>query len=392
MLSLLAGMILLSEHCAVGSDPQQYGDLIGQFQKALHAYEINQQTEEYARLLNATRQPAVILRLMALVDDERAADPGVVDALVWVSKMAPTLGSKEPLLNSAADRARAMLVEKHIEDERIGLALSGIMYLDSGSQAAETLFRAALEKSPHRQVRGRACYWLAMYLKNRAENVCELRLPPEDRLLEQSLEKRWGSDALVRLRAADPEKSREEAEALFERAIRDYGDVLEFGMKNGDNPLRGRAISELHELRDLGIGRTAPQIVGDDHAGNPLMLRHYRGRVVVLSFFADWCGHCVKMYPLERELIARLDPRRFAILGVNVDPDLKTLRSLVSERVVTWPCWWDGADRAICKAWNVSGLPVTYVIDAAGVIRYKNVRGRALSAAVESLLAAQPVP
>jgi peroxiredoxin len=379
-------MIPLSDSSASGSGFDEYWHLVGLFRDALHAYEANEQVPEYRRLWDATRQPATILRLMQLVDDERAADPHVVDALVWVSKMAPTWGSKEPLLSTEGDRARRILVRHHIEARSIGLAMSGIMYNDSGSEAAETFFRAALEKSPHREVCGRACYWLARYLKQQADDVCEMWLPSDDHFLEQWVEKRWGKNAVETLRARDPARLRTEAEALFERAIEEFADISEFGMKKDYDPLGRQAAKELHELRDLGVGRSAPEIAGHDTAGEPLSLHDSRGKLNLLTFFANWCRFCEAMYPQDRSLVERLDANHFAILGVNVDPDVKTVRKLTSEGMVTWRCWWDGDGRAICKEWNVSAFPTIYVIDASGVIRYRNVRGSALSTAIDNLV------
>ena len=321
----------------------------------MHAYEANEQVPEYKRLSDATRQPATILRLMELVDDERATDPQVIDALVWVSKMAPTWGSKEPLLSTEGDRARRILVRHHIEARSIGVAMSGFMYHDSGSEAAETFFRAAFEKSPHREVRGRACYWLARYLKQQADDVCELRLPSDDLFMERWVEKRWGKDALEILRARDPARLRTEAEALFERAIAEFADVPEYGMNKDDDPLGRQAAKELHELRDLAVGRIAPEIAGHDTAGEPFRLHDYRGKVALLSFFANWCGYCEAMYPQERGLVKALDANRFAILGVNVNPDVETVRKLTSEGVVTWRCWWDGTGRRSARSGTSQG-------------------------------------
>jgi hypothetical protein len=92
------------------------------------------------------------------------------------------------------------------------------------------------------------------------------------------------------------------------------------------------------------------------------------------------------MYPHERELIQRLKGEPFVILSVNTDPDRETLRQSINEGTIVWRCWWDGPGRPICKEWNVSGFPTIYVIDSEGVIRYKNVRGRALDEAVDTLL------
>jgi hypothetical protein len=76
----------------------------------------------------------------------------------------------------------------------------------------------------------------------------------------------------------------------------------------------------------------------------------------------------------------------FVILSVNTDLDRETLTKAIRGGEITWRCWWDPPGRRICKEWNVSSFPTIYVIDRAGVIRYKNVRGKALDEAAESLL------
>jgi peroxiredoxin len=379
-------MMLLSSDDVSQSGLDEFRELVGQFRDALNVYEANEEGEAYARIMQEDRRPDKIARFMQLVDDERAGDPQIVDALVWVSKMTATWGSREPLMSTVGDWARRMLIRHHIEHERIGLALSGMMYLAAGSHAAEALFREALAKSPHREVQGRACYWLAMYLKDQAVWVYLLRPPADAPNLQLWIEKQWGKDAVERIKATDPGKLLEEAEGLFAQAIEQYADVATFGMKKDDNPLRVEAGKELHELRDLGIGRVAPEIVGEDAEGKPFKLSDYRGQVVLLTFSADWCGHCCAMYPQERGLLERHKDKPFVILSVNADADRETLAKLIEGGEITWRCWWDGPDRLIRREWNVSGLPVIYVLDAAGVIRHKYLRGRALDEAVDTLM------
>jgi hypothetical protein len=92
------------------------------------------------------------------------------------------------------------------------------------------------------------------------------------------------------------------------------------------------------------------------------------------------------MHPHERELIRRHSGKPFVILSVNTDRDRETLKKAIREGEITWRCWWDGPGRPLCEKWNVSGFPTIYVIDRAGVIRFKNVREKALDEAVGSLL------
>ena len=94
------------------------------------------------------------------------------------------------------------------------------------------------------------------------------------------------------------------------------------------------------------------------------------------------------MYPHERSLVKRLQDQPFALIGVNSDPDLKQLKQAMKKENITWRSFWDKTTRGpIATKWNVHAWPTVYVLDAKGVIRYKNVRGKKLDEAVDKLLA-----
>ena len=94
------------------------------------------------------------------------------------------------------------------------------------------------------------------------------------------------------------------------------------------------------------------------------------------------------MYPHERSLVKRLEGQPFALLGVNSDADRKALKSVIKQEQITWRSWWNGGSTngPISRLYRVSGWPTIYVIDAKGVIRYKNVRGPAMDKAIDTLL------
>jgi len=80
----------------------------------------------------------------------------------------------------------------------------------------------------------------------------------------------------------------------------------------------------------------------------------------------------------------------FAIVGVNSDRELDSIRETVKEKSISWRSFWNGEEGTrgpISTAWNVRGWPTTYLIDKNGVIRYKNLRGDALDEALEELMA-----
>ena len=95
------------------------------------------------------------------------------------------------------------------------------------------------------------------------------------------------------------------------------------------------------------------------------------------------------MYAHERSLVKRLENRPFALIGVNSDRDRDQLKKVLQDKNLTWRSFWNGGSTQgpISDAWKVRGWPTIYVLDAEGVIRYRNVRGSAMDQAVDALLA-----
>jgi len=98
------------------------------------------------------------------------------------------------------------------------------------------------------------------------------------------------------------------------------------------------------------------------------------------------------MYPHERSLVKKLSGKPFALLGVNSDKDLLALRETIIEEQITWRSWWDDGriDGPIQTAWQVLARPTVHLLDAKGVIRYKNLQTEGLDAAIDTLLAELP--
>src|SRR5205823_15107263 len=146
------------------------------------------------------------------------------------------------------DKALKLLAANHVDNPKIGQVCSGLVYADSPE--AEKLLRTVLERNPGpgHAAQGLACYGLASYLKNHAP--------------------RSGDKA---------EKLSKESESLFERAAEKYADVKVYGTRTVADLAKG----ELFEIRNLAIGKTAPDIEGEDIDGKKFKLSDYRGKVVV---------------------------------------------------------------------------------------------------------------
>jgi thiol-disulfide isomerase/thioredoxin len=173
------------------------------------------------------------------------------------------------------------------------------------------------------------------------------------------------------------------AEKQLEQVIKDYASI-----PSGNSTLGAAAQAKLYELRNLSIGRQAPEIEGTDFEGKKLKLSDFRGQVVVLDFWANWCGYCRQMYPQERKLVERLQGQPFALLGVNCDEDKAEVLREIKRQKLNWRSWWDGdsGGRRISKQWQVDSFPTLYILDHKGIIRHKNLRGPQLDQAVEKLL------
>ena len=92
------------------------------------------------------------------------------------------------------------------------------------------------------------------------------------------------------------------------------------------------------------------------------------------------------MYPHERSLVKRMQNKPFTLLGINSDPK-ERLNETITKEHMSWRSWSDGStDGPISTAWNVESWPTIFVLDAKGVIRYKDVRGEQLDHAVNTLL------
>ncbi|MSR63901.1 MAG: TlpA family protein disulfide reductase [Planctomycetes bacterium] len=94
------------------------------------------------------------------------------------------------------------------------------------------------------------------------------------------------------------------------------------------------------------------------------------------------------MLPHEKELVKLLDGKPFALLGINSDGDAATVKKILADQNITWRQAIDeDTSGALATKWNVSGWPTIFVIDAKGVIRYRDVRDQDMEDAVKKLLA-----
>lgn len=159
----------------------------------------------------------------------------------------------------------------------------------------------------------------------------------------------------------------DEIAGLLEQVITEYPDERYF-----DYSISKRAEQSLFTLRSLEVGCEVPAIVGKDSAGRELNLRDQTGNVVVVCFWAHWCGICMESLPRETAFVSSMKNRPFVWLGVNGDDDIGLLREAESSGSVNFKSWHDGREGAIATQWNIWGFPSLFVIDHEGIIRFKS--------------------
>ena len=170
---------------------------------------------------------------------------------------------------------------------------------------------------------------------------------------------------------------------IYTRLAEQYGNVNVHNQPAGEN-----ARNEIFKLRELAPGKPAPQIDAPDVDGRPMKLSDYRGKVVVLIFTMSMSND--GKYEIERSLVQKLKNRPFAVLSVSYDFEKEPLQTAIKEGLVTWPCWWESReDGPIHQSWRVNEIPSVFVIDAEGIIRARELEGRALDEAVERVIKEQ---
>ena len=145
----------------------------------------------------------------------------------------------------------------------------------------------------------------------------------------------------------------------------------------------------LHELAALGVGQPAPRFKARDLEGNLIKLSALRGKIVVLEFWATWCGPCYGEIPHLRRMHAEHEDNAFALVGVALDEDIENLQRTLGAEGINWPqiLQENKHDGRISKLYNIFGIPTAYLIDSHGRIAAKKLRAEELEERVRELLA-----
>jgi thiol-disulfide isomerase/thioredoxin len=247
------------------------------------------------------------------------------------------------------DRVVELLTEHHAANRQMWISSELV-----GGGAPETsalvprLLSKVLDQNPSRENRACACFSL-------------------------------GAMALARANGGE-ERAVAEAELYFERVTKEYSEL-----PLGSRTMGIKAKRALFELRNLRIGKAPPDFEGEDLNAAKVRLSDYRGKVVVLDFWATWCVPCREMIPHERELVARLKEKPFVLVSISVDDKKETLAKFLKREPMPWVHWWEGK-KTMADQWNITHYPTIHILDAKGILRFKDVTDKNLDKLIDKLI------
>ena len=137
------------------------------------------------------------------------------------------------------------------------------------------------------------------------------------------------------------------------------------------------------------VGDEAPDIVMNDPSGQTRKLSALRGKVVLLDFWASWCGPCRRENPAVVRAYEQYQSKGFEVFSVSLDKDLARWTNAIAQDQLKWPnhvCDLKGWGNEAARAYGVSSIPHAVLIDQEGTIVAPHLRGRALVAQLEQLL------
>jgi peroxiredoxin len=114
---------------------------------------------------------------------------------------------------------------------------------------------------------------------------------------------------------------------------------------------------------------TAPDFALKSNQGETLRLSDHRGEVILLNFWASWCGPCRQEMPLLNAINDRYSKLGFSVIGVNVDKDSALADKLLKDIPIAFPVLYDNLSM-VSSTYDVSAMPTTVLIDRDGNMRY----------------------
>lgn len=191
--------------------------------------------------------------------------------------------------------------------------------------------------------------------------------------------------AVNRLDSEDEEAKKELAEKR-EKYFTSFGELF---AKSTDQELSqyGKKLAKKTEAEESDLVGKPLELAGTTFEGSEFDWKAYRGKVVLVDFWATWCGPCIREMPNVRALYDGNKDKGFTVVGVSLDKDLEKLGQFIADNKVPWTNLAGDGTQALAKKYGVRGIPTMMLIDREGNIVGVSHNVAALSKKAEQLLA-----
>ena len=164
----------------------------------------------------------------------------------------------------------------------------------------------------------------------------------------------------------------------YEQQLVAYADAIKG--KFADNLAVRNFINAMNAVKPVSVGHKAPDFVLIDSDNQPVKLSDYKGKYVMLDFWASWCAPCRQENPNVVKAYAQFKDKGLNILGITLDEDRKAWLAAVAADKLTWrhAAEFKRFDGPTVKLYRVEAIPSNFIIDPQGVIIAKNIAGAEL--------------
>ncbi len=127
------------------------------------------------------------------------------------------------------------------------------------------------------------------------------------------------------------------------------------------------AIQVFRSLGTVGVGKAAPQFTLQDLSGREVSLADYRGKIVILDFWATWCGPCRRSMPMLDEILAEYNGK-MSVLAINLREPKDAVRDYILAQGLDSTVLLDG-DGSVGRQYGAEAIPMQFLVDQNGIVR-----------------------
>lgn len=166
----------------------------------------------------------------------------------------------------------------------------------------------------------------------------------------------------------------------YEQQMVAYAEDLKKSNNFSDNPAVKRFVNQMEAVKSTSIGHKAPEFTVTGIDGKPINLSDYKGKYVMLDFWASWCAPCRAENPNVVKAYAAYKGKGFNILGISLDVTKDDWKKAIAADKLTWAHGSDlqRFDGPTERLYHIEAIPSNFIIDPQGNIVAKNVTGQAL--------------